>query len=103
MKEVKKLFKKFLEGSQKEGYSHNAINKIVGRKRQVVLTEAEVVAGLNFSRWVQENIGKRYKVVGGETCIFKTKKGLCLIPNDLAQTRLGLNQHLWGNGSYEVL
>lgn len=98
-----KIYKKFLDQAKKEGYDHTAINQIVGRETKAVLTKAEVEAGLNFSNWVQEDIGKRYEIIGGKTWKFTTGRGIVLIPAGLAQQRIGLNQHLWNESGYNFV
>jgi hypothetical protein len=102
--ESDKVYKKFLKNAIKAGFAHNAINRIVGKERKAVLTEAEVEAGLAFSKWVEDEIGKRYEVIGGKTWVFTTSRGRVLIPAKLADVRLGLNSHLWKEkGSYFIV
>lgn len=109
MKEVNKLFRKFLKEAKNEGYPHNAINQIVGRTRKAVLTEAEVEAGHRFYLWVLKplkGLAKRYAVIGGKTWTFAIgdkNEDRVLIPEPLAHQRLGMNSHLWNEKGYDFI
>ena len=97
--DAKTIYKDFLDKAKKE-YEHTAINQIVGKETKAVFTEAEVEAGLNFSKWLQEKIGERYEIIGGKTYNFTSSRGIVLIPKDLAESRLWLNKHAWKDGGY---
>ncbi len=101
-RKTNQLYAKFLKKAEKEGYDHNAINQIVGLGPQAVLTEAEIKAGQEFEKWLLEDIGKRYELIGGNTWQFTVKGGNVLIPAGLAASRIGLNSHMWHEKGYKL-
>ena len=87
------IWKKLLKLAQKKGIPHNQIDQIVGIKQKVNLTKAEIWAGRQLERWLLEDIGERYDVVGGKTYRVKISIEFAeciLIPSRLARERIQL-------------
>ena len=84
------IYAKFLENAEKNGIDHRRIDKVV--RNTFVATSAEVEAGKQFYNWVLEDIGNRYKIIGGKT--WRAGEDM-LFPSRLVEQRRGLNMHLW--------
>lgn len=83
------VYKSFLKDAENRGHDHTRIDKVVRNK--FVATWAEVEAGKSFHNWVLEDIGNRYKIIGGKT--WRAGKDM-LFPNELVHRRQ-INMHLW--------
>lgn len=83
------VFKHFLKDAEKRGYDHIRIDKVVRNK--FVATWAEVEAGKKFYNWTLEDIGDRYRIIGGKT--WRAGDNM-LFPTELVNDRQ-INMHLW--------
>ena len=83
------VYKKFLNDAEKRGHDHTRIDKVVRNK--FVATWAEVEAGKQFYNWTLEDIGNRYKIIGGKT--WRAGDDM-LFPTKLVNSRQ-INMHLW--------
>lgn len=83
------VYNKFLKDAENRGHDHTRIDKVVRNK--FVATWAEVEAGKKFYNWTLEDIGNRYKIIGGKT--WRAGKDM-LFPTGLVYSRQ-INMHLW--------
>ena len=83
------VYNKFLKDAEERGLDHTRIDK--GVRNKFVATWAEVEAGKKFYDWTLEDIGTRYKIIGGKT--WRAGDDM-LFPLELVNSRQ-INMHLW--------
>lgn len=84
------VYNRLLKDAEQRGFDHMGMNIVV--RNTFVATAAEVEAGKRFNKWVLEDIGNRYGIIGGKT--WKAGNNM-LFPVKLVQQRRGLNIGLW--------
>ena len=92
------FFRARLKSAIAEGYDHTKIDHLAGcTERKLVLTEAEGEAGkLTFKEFMAHQLGGEWDSKGG--WMFgspETMRNIGLVPNELAEQRLGLNHPNW--------
>ncbi|KKN73854.1 hypothetical protein LCGC14_0396560 [marine sediment metagenome] len=97
---ITKLFKKHLKQAIRDGYDHTKINCIAGcTERKLTLSEAEGEAGKRtYSMFMQEKLWNDTEMDARPGWLFgspKTMLNIGLVPIELRDKRLGLNQHNW--------